>query len=1437
MKNLKLLLASALLLVVAWGTTAEAQVTVSVPDTAGDPGDLVKVKVYMELQPEATLGLAGFDIKLNIDPTVIKVAGTFVKDFTSLIPTFSNFATVSNSDSTLNLIGATSLGLALGFEDFGVPANPAAFFEIGFNVVGSPGDVSPITVNLVTSGVSTGPRGTSDTALNPVDIVVNGSFSIPVDISQTTVVAARTTLKADGADTTLITVTPRKADGSKISATLNVSVNTTAGSVGSVTAETDSTYTSTLTSSNLDETAVVTATIVGSVAPDSAVVVFAPFSDIEVTPLSIDYGIVLTLTGSADSTVTIANLGNGPLVLGTLSIEGTDASEFSIVAPDPSGTTVSPTLSADAIIRFSPVSGGPKSATLLIPNNDPDAADDTVSVALVGVGGEPNITVVDTVDFGSVSTIGAPKDIDLEILSDGGLQLQISAVTLTGSGAAAYTLLDNLDGVILPALTGKDTLSIRFAPTSVGPFTADVTIFSDDPDTSEKTVTLLGTGIEPDIVVTPFDFGPVEVDSQKTDTLIVNNVGTDDLNIDSLRTNLFPIPFDAFPAGSLPAAVSPGGLLKVVIQFQPDSVGVFNDTVTVFSDDPDSPSFKVPLTGIGVVPDINIAPLDTLTITDRIDTSGVTGKTTTGAIAVVNQGGVGSVLDVTYSLENITGGGTATFSVDGASAPSPSRVPDGLSINIVIAFASIDSADTLQPRFARVIITSDDPNSVDTVIVQGISVLGPSPKPRAEPASLDYDGVFAGTTKDLQVVIGNGPGGTTADPDADTTFVITETVISGDTLSDGSFVFSIVVPPPATINFGDSATVTVKYNAPDVLSPVTNNGTLTLRDTVSNAVISIPLSGNTGNSIVTLSAPPLDFPDHKVGRSGPPARALAIRNDAAATANARVDSVIVSDIIAGSVPQFTFSPSTGYPRTISNGDSLVLTVTFNPLTPTEPDSIFKDFEALLEVNNTDTDNPSPSVDMTGKGLAPQPELIVDDFLIFAPAQLDTGQAIRSAPFTSQATLTIRNNALPGNPLEVLKVFDVVVAPGLNTGPLTLLATFKPLTAKLDTLLLVPTDTLEVLQGQTASFTVQFRPRVEPTGPLSPASITANQDSVGYSAFLSIDSNDPTGGNPTITLTGQGFIRRADVNFSGSVNVTDAAKIIDAILLNVQLAPTTTLGRAVFNLRSVVTPASDPVNDDFPNVLDVVRTVLTIINKVLLPKIVTEGPEVAQVLIGDVQSEDGRTRLPVMVENSGPIYGAQMNLKYDPRALSLSDVRLTERSQDMTLAYRMIEEGKVVALLYSFDGGVILPVDGSILDVEFDAIKSGEDVSWEVEIQNLILSDLYGNSIALDGFGSVTAQVPSSIPDEYSLSQNYPNPFNPGTTIEFAIPVDGKIVMDVIDISGQRVRRLDEGYKQAGSYSVVWDGLNERGMKVASGVYFYRIRAGDFVKMRKMVLLK
>ncbi len=99
----------------------------------------------------------------------------------------------------------------------------------------------------------------------------------------------------------------------------------------------------------------------------------------------------------------------------------------------------------------------------------------------------------------------------------------------------------------------------------------------------------------------------------------------------------------------------------------------------------------------------------------------------------------------------------------------------------------------------------------------------------------------------------------------------------------------------------------------------------------------------------------------------------------------------------------------------------------------------------------------------------------------------------------------------------------------------------------------------------------------------------------------------------------------------------------------------------------------------------------------------------------------------------------------------------------------------------------------------------------------------------------------SLPTEFQLQQNYPNPFNPSTTIEYAIPVSvgaqTRIVLEVFNIQGQRVRSLANSVGPPGVYSAVWHGRDDFGNPVGSGLYMYRIRVADFVRTRKMLLVK
>ncbi len=88
-----------------------------------------------------------------------------------------------------------------------------------------------------------------------------------------------------------------------------------------------------------------------------------------------------------------------------------------------------------------------------------------------------------------------------------------------------------------------------------------------------------------------------------------------------------------------------------------------------------------------------------------------------------------------------------------------------------------------------------------------------------------------------------------------------------------------------------------------------------------------------------------------------------------------------------------------------------------------------------------------------------------------------------------------------------------------------------------------------------------------------------------------------------------------------------------------------------------------------------------------------------------------------------------------------------------------------------------------------------------------------------------------------LAQNFPNPFNPSTTIKFDLKEKGLVTLKVYNVAGQLVRTLVDGVRDAASYSIAWDGRNNIGSTVASGIYFYKMETKDFSQTRKMVLLR
>ena len=111
-----------------------------------------------------------------------------------------------------------------------------------------------------------------------------------------------------------------------------------------------------------------------------------------------------------------------------------------------------------------------------------------------------------------------------------------------------------------------------------------------------------------------------------------------------------------------------------------------------------------------------------------------------------------------------------------------------------------------------------------------------------------------------------------------------------------------------------------------------------------------------------------------------------------------------------------------------------------------------------------------------------------------------------------------------------------------------------------------------------------------------------------------------------------------------------------------------------------------------------------------------------------------------------------------------------------------------------------------------------------------------------GIENLENLLASLIPEETALFRNYPNPFNPETWIPYHLANDTDVSLSIYDMDGALVRELDLGHQRAGYYTdrsraAYWDGRNTLGEPVASGVYFYQFRAGDYLKLRKMVILK
>jgi len=228
----------------------------------------------------------------------------------------------------------------------------------------------------------------------------------------------------------------------------------------------------------------------------------------------------------------------------------------------------------------------------------------------------------------------------------------------------------------------------------------------------------------------------------------------------------------------------------------------------------------------------------------------------------------------------------------------------------------------------------------------------------------------------------------------------------------------------------------------------------------------------------------------------------------------------------------------------------------------------------------------------------------------------------------------------------------------------------------------------------------------------------------------------------------------------------------------------------------------------------------------------------KVMVGEAEVCDDSVVIPVDLTTVEPIAGFSYTIKYDPSLLSVKGV---DTGLDFDFFSPVIdnERGEViVGNIPSWRMEKMLSAGSHpVAQITFEVKERlEEDLPVELTDVELVSGLASGGCLPCEWVHGLVKAGPG-LPTEFALGQNYPNPFNPVTVIKYALPKGCQVKLTIYNILGQRVITLVNEPQAAGYKSIRWDSRSQSGNEVTSGIYFYRLQAGDFVEARKMILLK
>ncbi|MBD3386905.1 T9SS type A sorting domain-containing protein [candidate division KSB1 bacterium] len=216
---------------------------------------------------------------------------------------------------------------------------------------------------------------------------------------------------------------------------------------------------------------------------------------------------------------------------------------------------------------------------------------------------------------------------------------------------------------------------------------------------------------------------------------------------------------------------------------------------------------------------------------------------------------------------------------------------------------------------------------------------------------------------------------------------------------------------------------------------------------------------------------------------------------------------------------------------------------------------------------------------------------------------------------------------------------------------------------------------------------------------------------------------------------------------------------------------------------------------------------------------------------------GETRVPFVVRSTENLHGLMLSLNYNRKKIHLSKSQIENLAPEVKASFKYTENSLNV-MLYRMDGKPVLSQGENFFEL---SVRVNEKLDHDEHIR--VIQALAGGEKVrkIQTIFGENQQQESYIPETFALEQNYPNPFNMSTVINYDVPpLEEKsttVRLAIYNTNGQLVKVLEDRQRSAGHYSVQWNGYDEQGRYVASGVYFYKLIAGDVVITKKLAVMK